>query len=186
MVIAVKLDSFRVAAAGHYQPVEFRVQVYVAGAERLTGGDKADLLIDGLELVYKLIVYIGQGRFIDKALQRAEQTVNLPDKGLVNAQNGRALVGVDLQQLLTLERSEGFTHGHVARTVALGDLFYSDAAAGFDLLADYILAQTLGDLGGNRAFKDYFLCHNDRSVFRILPRNSFFVHNIIKRAADCQ
>ena len=68
MVIAVKLDSFRVAAAGHYQPVEFRVQVYVAGAERLTGGDKADLLIYGLELVYKLIVYIGQGRFIDKAL----------------------------------------------------------------------------------------------------------------------
>ena len=97
MVIAVKLDSFRVAAAGHYQPVEFRVQVYVAGAERLTGGDKADLLIDGLQLVNKLIVYIGQGRFIDKALQRAEQAVYLPDKGLVNAQNGRALVGVDLQ-----------------------------------------------------------------------------------------
>ena len=82
MVIAVKLNSFRVAAAGHYQPVEFRVQVYVAGAERLTGGDKADLLIYGLELVYKLIVYIGQGRFIDKALQRSEQAVYLPDKGL--------------------------------------------------------------------------------------------------------
>ena len=186
MVIAVKLDSFRVAAAGHYQPVEFRVQVYVAGAERLTGGDKADLLIDGLELVYKLIVYIGQGRFIDKALQRSEQAVYLPDKGLVDAQNGRALVGVDLQQLLALERSESLAHGHIARAVALGDLLYRDAAAGFYLLADYILAQTLCDLGGNRAFKDYFLCHNNRSVFCISPRNSFFVHNIIKRAVNCQ
>ena len=99
--------------------MEFRVQVYVAGAERLTGGDKADLLIDGLELVYKLIVYIGQGRFIDKALQRSEQAVYLPDKGLVDAQNGRALVGVDLQQLLALERSESLAHGHIARAVAL-------------------------------------------------------------------
>ena len=166
--------------------MEFRVQVYIAGAQRLTGGDKADLLIDGFQLVNKLVVYILQGGFVNKALQRAEQTVNLPDKGLVNSQNGRALVGVDLQQLLALERSEGFTHGHVARTVALGDLFYSDAAAGFDLLADYILAQTLGDLGGNRAFKDYFLCHNNRSVFCISPRSSFFVHNIIKREQNCQ
>ena len=48
------------------------------------------------------------------------------------------------------------------------------------------IAQTLCDLGGNRAFKDYFLCHNNRSVFCISLRNSFFVHNIIKCAANCQ